>query len=78
MTKGSRVMLRVLFLVNCGCKSHHFLIHKVGMQLAQPSTTLLDRWWLGIHQGAIRPSHLAYYLDECTFRFNRRSSRARG
>jgi hypothetical protein len=22
--------------------------------------SLLDRWWLGIHQGAIRPSHLDY------------------
>ena len=40
--------------------------------------SLLDRWWLGIHQGAIRPSQLEYYLDEFTFRFNRRTSRARG
>jgi len=40
--------------------------------------SLLDRWWLGIHQGAIRPSHLGYYLDEFTFRFNRRTSKARG
>jgi hypothetical protein len=40
--------------------------------------SLLGRWWLGIHQGAIRPSHLDYYLDEFTFRFNRRSSKARG
>lgn len=40
--------------------------------------SLLDRWWLGIHQGAIRPSHLEYYLDEFTFRFNRRTSGARG
>jgi transposase-like protein len=40
--------------------------------------SLLDRWWLGIHQGAIRRSHLAYYLDEFTFRFNRRKSKARG
>lgn len=39
--------------------------------------SLLDRWWLGIHQGA-KPSHLDYYLDEFTFRFNRRTSRARG
>ena len=22
--------------------------------------SLLDRWWLGVHQGAIRPSHLGY------------------
>jgi transposase-like protein len=40
--------------------------------------SLLDRWWLGIHHGAIRPSQLDYYLDEFTFRFNRRSSKARG
>ena len=40
--------------------------------------SLLDRWWLGIHQGAIRPLHLDYYLDEFTFRFNRRTSKVRG
>lgn len=40
--------------------------------------SLFDRWWLGIHQGAIRPPHLDYYLDEFTFRFNRRTSKARG
>ena len=39
---------------------------------------LLKRWLLGIHQGAVRPSHLDYYLDEYTFRFNRRTSRSRG
>lgn len=39
---------------------------------------LLERWWLGTHQGAIRPKHLDYYLDEYTFRYNRRRSRARG
>lgn len=40
--------------------------------------SLFSRVWLGTHQGAIRPSHLAYYLDEFTFRFNRRNSKARG
>ena len=40
--------------------------------------SLLDRWWLGIHHGAIRSPHLDYYLDEFTFRFNRRTSKARG
>jgi len=40
--------------------------------------SLFDRWWLGIHQGAIRPQHLDYYLDEFTFRFNRRKSKSRG
>ena len=28
---------------------------------------------LGTHQGAVEPQHLAYYLDEFTFRFNRRT-----
>jgi len=41
-------------------------------------SSLLKRWILGTHQGAIRPSHLDYYLDEFTFRFNRRTSRFRG
>lgn len=40
--------------------------------------SLLKRWWLGTHQGAIQPEYLAYYLDEFTFRFNRRTSRSRG
>ena len=31
---------------------------------------LLKRWPLGTHQGAVRPDHLDYYLDEFTFRFN--------
>ena len=39
---------------------------------------LLKRWLLGIHQGAVRDSHLEYYLDEFTFRFNLRTSRSRG
>ncbi len=33
---------------------------------------------LGTHQGSVSPEHLDYYLDEFTFRFNRRSSRSRG
>ena len=40
--------------------------------------SLLRRWLLGIHQGAVRHSHLEYYLDEYTFRFNRRTSKSRG
>lgn len=40
--------------------------------------SLLKRWLLGTHQGAVKPSHLDYYLDEYTFRFNRRTSRSRG
>lgn len=41
-------------------------------------TALLKRWLLGTYQGAARSSHLNYYLDEFTFRFNRRTSRSRG
>lgn len=40
--------------------------------------SLLNRWLLGTHQGAIRHEYLDYYLDEFTFRFNRRTSRHRG
>jgi hypothetical protein len=36
------------------------------------------RWLLGTHQGGIAVTHLQDYLDEFTFRFNRRASRARG
>lgn len=40
--------------------------------------SLLKRWLLGTHQGAVSSEHLDYYLDEFTFRFNRRTSRYRG
>jgi transposase-like protein len=40
--------------------------------------SLLKRWRLGTHQGAVSQAHLDYYLDEFTFRFNRRTSRHRG
>jgi len=40
--------------------------------------SLLKRWLLGTHQGAVEPQHLAYYLDEFTFRFNRRNCKSRG
>jgi len=40
--------------------------------------SLLKRWLIGTHQGGIQHRHLDYYLDEFTFRFNRRHSQARG
>jgi hypothetical protein len=40
--------------------------------------SLLKRWLLGTHQGAIAHAHLDDYLDEFTFRFNRRTSKSRG
>ena len=42
------------------------------------TVSLLKRWLLGTHQGSVRPQHLDYYLDEFTFRFNRRTSSYRG
>jgi hypothetical protein len=40
--------------------------------------SLLKRWLLGTHQGAVSRKQLDYYLDEFAFRFNRRTSRHRG
>ena len=40
--------------------------------------SLLKRWLLGTHQGSVGPEHLDAYLNEFTFRFNRRGSRRRG
>jgi transposase-like protein len=39
---------------------------------------LVKRWLMGTHQGAIGADHLQAYLNEFAFRFNRRTSRARG
>lgn len=53
-------------------KAHELLprVHRVA--------SLLKRWILGTHQGAVSHENLGYYLDEFTFRFNRRRSRSRG
>lgn len=48
------------------------------LPLVNRVVSLLKRWLLGTHQGAVQMSHLDYYLDEFTFRFNRRRSRSRG
>jgi hypothetical protein len=45
-------------------------VHRVG--------SLLKRWVLRTHQGSILPEHLQAYLEEFTFRFNRRTSKSRG
>ena len=50
----------------------------VAMPAVHRVASLLKRWLLGTHQGAVRNQHLDYYLDEFTFRFNRRTSRSRG
>ena len=40
--------------------------------------SLLKRWLMGTHQGAVSHKHLDYYLEEFAFRFNRRRSKSRG
>lgn len=40
--------------------------------------SLLKRWILGTHQGSVSDAHLQSYLEEFTFRFNRRTSTSRG
>lgn len=41
-------------------------------------TSLLKRWLLGTLQGRLDPKHMSSYLEEFTFRFNRKTSKARG
>ena len=56
-----------------GTKQAHEVMPRVHKVAA-----LLKRWLLGTLQGGIQHQHLDYYLDEFTFRFNRRRSKARG
>ena len=57
---------------------NHIVLPSHDLKLAHLVASLLKRWILGTYQGAVRPSHLVYYLDEFTFRFNRRTSASRG
>ena len=50
----------------------------VAMPRVHRVSSLLKRWLLGTHQGAVRAQHLDDYLSEFTFRFNRRGSNHRG
>ncbi len=60
----------------------------VGVDTAEPAhanlpgvhmiASLLRRWLTGTLHYAVSQEHLAYYLDEYTFRFNRRKSKSRG
>jgi len=62
----------------------HILVRKdasVGdnlLPLVNRVVALLKKWLQGTHQGAVRVPYLDYYLDEFTFRFNRRTSQSRG
>lgn len=50
----------------------------VSMPAVHRVASLLKRWLLGTHQGAASSQHLDAYLNEFTFRFNRRKSHHRG
>ena len=50
----------------------------VAMPAVHRIASLLKRWILGTHQGSVAPEHLQAYLEEFTFRFNRRTFRSRG
>ncbi len=69
-TKGYRH--EVIPIKRSGKQAHELLprVHKV--------ISLFKRWLLGTHQGAISHEHLASYLSEFVFRFNRRTSAHRG
>lgn len=56
----------------------HIITDSRDLTIAHLVASLLKRWLLGTYQGAVRTHHLAYYLDEFTFRFNRRTSGTRG
>ena len=64
------------------CYGHEVTVRKGAASERLPRVhrvvALLKRWLMGTHQGAVSPEHLDYYLDEFTFRFNRRTSRSRG
>ena len=40
--------------------------------------SLLKRWLIGTLHFRVEEQHLPYYLDEYTFRFNRRTAKSRG
>ena len=46
------------------------LVHRIA--------SLVKRWLLGTHHGRVEETHLAAYLNEFVFRFNRRKSHSRG
>jgi transposase-like protein len=48
------------------------------LPLCHRVASLCKRWLLGTFQGSAGKNNLQYYLDEYTFRFNRRTSKSRG
>jgi transposase-like protein len=85
---GTRVItdgLQVYDKLNVAGFDHHPHVISTGGETARRGLnhvhlviSLLKRWLGGTHQGAVTPSHLQAYLDEFSFRFNRRLSQHRG
>ena len=48
------------------------------LQLRHWMASGLKRWLRGTHHGAVSAKHLQSYLDEHTFRYNRRKTRGVG
>lgn len=69
---GGPIRPRRHVILNSGSQAHDLLPG------AHRAASLAKRWLLGTHQGGVKPGHLPAYLDEFTFRFNRRRSRSRG
>jgi transposase-like protein len=71
-----------LGLTDLGYKHRRIKGESVGVEELVPRVhqvaSLLKRWLLGTHQGGIDKTHLDGYLNEFTFRFNRRTSANRG
>jgi len=51
---------------------------KDSLQTIHRMMSLLKRWLLGTHAGAMKPRHLQAYLDEFAFRWNRRKTKGVG
>ena len=69
---GKGYTRKIIVLSSSGDLAHASMpgVHRV--------SSLLKRWILGTHQGSVVPDRLQSYLEEFTFRFNRRTSRSRG
>jgi transposase-like protein len=69
---GTDFMHRAINVSRSGVQAHVVLpgVHRVA--------SLLKRWLLGTHHGAVEADHLQGYLDEYAFRFNRRQAEFRG
>lgn len=71
-------------VAKCGYKHDRVVLSETGdpAHVSMPGVhriaALVKRWLQSTHQGSVSGKHLEYYLDEYTFRFNRRTSRSRG